>query len=171
MNASRWITASLAFALLGACSQAPSTPADLMAAADSARDAGDPAKALELYAAVLDWKGEGSVSAGERFKAALESVKCRIAAGDAEAGVAAYKEMYDSFSSEMGSAGAYKHTLAVLTKLIDQKADPTVSIDLLAVAGEKHPAQKENFAKLVKKLESQGLSDDQLAKLKGLGYL
>lgn len=171
MNATRLFTSLLLLALLGACTKAPTTPAEQMAAADAARDAGDHQQAVALYDALLAWKGEGTVDEADRFRAALEAVKCRIAAGEAQAGVEAYKKLYESFPNAMEDEGAYKHTLAVLTRLIDEKADPMVSIELLELAGKKHAAQKENFAKLAKKLESQGLSDDQLAKLKGLGYL
>lgn len=171
MNASRWISSTLALALLGACSKGPATPAEQMSAADEARNAGDHAKALELYGSLTDWKGEGAVGEGDRFKASLESVKCRIAMGEAAPAVEAYKKMFESFPKAMNGDGSYKNTLAVLSSLLDKKADPMVSIDLLELAKNKHAAQQANFAKLVKKLESQGLDSAAMEKLKSLGYL
>ena len=160
-----------ALAAFGACSKGPVTPAEHLTAADTARDGGDHQAALDLYKAVSDWKGEGTVSDGDKFRADLESVKCQVALGQAKEAVDTYKSMFDSHSGELGGKGGYKHTLAVLSSLVDKKADPMVSIDLLGVAAEKHPAQKENFGKLVEKLQKQGLSSEAMAKLGELGYL
>jgi len=154
-----------ALAAFGACSKGPVTPAEHLSAANAARDGGDHAAAFDLYRAVAEWKGEGTVEKNDAFIAELESVKCQVSLGQAPEAVAAYKKMFGSHD------GTYKDTLAVLSALVNKKADPMVSIDLLGFATEKHPEQKENFAKLVKKIEAQGLSSEAMAKLGELGYL
>lgn len=147
------------------------TPDEQLTEADAAKRARDFGSALELYEGLLAWNGEGDVGARQRFQASLESVKCLIALDREEDGVERFKAMYVDFGDDMNDPKAYKHTLAVISTLIQEKADPGVSIDLLEVAKEKHPEQQDQFGKLVEKLLNQDVSDEQMARLKTLGYL
>ncbi len=155
----------------GACGGGAATPQEQLSQADEAQAAGDYGQALDLYDGLLAWKGEGAVPAADRCKASLESVKCLILLKRPEEGVERFKRMYESFAADMNAPDGYKKALAVLSTLIQEKVDPKVSIGLLAVATEKHPGQKDNFAKLVEKLKKQGLSSEDEAALGQLGYL
>ncbi|MBI4880224.1 MAG: hypothetical protein HY812_11290 [Planctomycetes bacterium] len=155
----------------GACGGGAATPQDQMGQADEAMASGDYDKALQLYDGLLAWKGEGVVPASDRCKASLESVKCLILLKRPEEGVERFKGMYQTFAADMEAPDGYKKALAVLSTLIQEKVDPGVSIGLLALATEKHPGQKENFAKWVEALKKQGLSGEDEAALSQLGYL
>ena len=157
-------------AQLTGCGDSVQTPAQQMAAADEAMGARDHAAALELYDGLINWKGEGEVGSGDRFKASLESVKCLISLNRAKAGVDRYAEMYGKYG-ELDSADAHKHTMAVLRTLVDQKTDANLSIEFLKLAQAKHPDKQDNFGKVVEKLKQQGLSNEQLEALAKLGYL
>ena len=157
-------------AWLSACAKPPETPAAQMEAADEAVRARDFETALTLYDGLIDWKGEGQVSAGERFKASLESVKCLIALGRAQEGVDRYQQMFGQYG-ELTGPDAHKPTLAVLQTLVQQKAHPDISIAFVELAQEKHPDKKENFGGLVEKIKQAGLNVEQLEKLRKLGYL
>ncbi|MFH0943653.1 MAG: hypothetical protein V2A76_00490 [Planctomycetota bacterium] len=141
-----------------------------MASADNAMAAHDYQKALDLYDGLIDWKGEGTVAPAARFKASMESVKCLLSLKQPKEGVERFQKMFGSYP-ELEAEGAYKHTLAVLRTLDDARADAAISIDLLELAKEKHPEQKEKFGEWVKKLMDRNLDSELVARLKKLGYL
>lgn len=161
----------LLLSLLPACGGGTSSPTDQMAAADQAQIGGDHQKAIELYDGLQSWSGEGTVSDDQKFKAALEAVKCQVLMGQADQALDRYKKMFESHAGTMGDPSSYKHTLTVLNTMMGAKADTMVAIDLLGVAKEKHPAHEEAFQKWVEKLKKMGLGGEELEKLKEMGYL
>ena len=141
-----------------------------MVSADEAMASKEYQQALDLYDGLIDWKGEGTVAPGDRFKAAIESVKCLVAMEEPEDGVARFTSMFGSYP-ELEDATAYKHTLAILRTLDDARANVMIQIDLLELAKEKHPQQNEKFGQWVQKLKDRGLDSEAVARLKKLGYL
>ena len=146
------------------------TPESRMARADEAKAAQDYQQALELYDGLIDWNGEETVAPATRFKASIESVKCLIAASRSEEGVERYSSMFGQYP-ELEADRAYKHALALLRALDDANADADFSIALLDVAKKRYPEQQAGFTEWGEKLLTQNLDDEQMAKMRTLGYL
>jgi len=147
----------------------PTTPGDYSDAATDAMNDQNYEKALSLYSDLLDWKGEGEVKPEIRFKAARNSVECKIRLGKAKEGVADFTKLKETFSEQMAAPDAYTYAQSVFGALSDAKADFDASLALLAFASENYPEQKEKFQSLADELK-KGASDEQRSKLKGLGY-
>lgn len=143
------------------------TPGDVMAAANrNLFTDKDYEGALALYDQVLHWNGAEAPTATQRFEASLNTIRCRIFLGRTE-GV---KEALDQLRKEFGDRVTYKNYCTVIGDLEKQKALKS-AIDVLIEAGKSFPAYKERFQQEAKKLERLGLSNEDLERLKTLGYL
>jgi len=122
--------------------------------------------ALALYERVLQWKGEPAPTDAQRFEAALNALRCRIFTGQTQ-GV---KAELDKIGEAFGNKLTYKNYCTVIGDL-EKRKELKAAIDVLIEAGKKFPDYKERFQQEAKKLERLGLSNEDLERLKTLGYL
>lgn len=135
---------------------------DFRGEAQSALDAGDAAKALQLADEGLKAVGSDKAMAWRLHQVRLEA----LARSTKGAEVAAQLE---TLSAEYAA-----QTTAALYRSLADKAraagDNTGAIDILAAGDKKFP-EDPNFKKAIEDLKSSGVSPEEVEKLKALGYL
>ena len=122
--------------------------------------------ALALYEQVLQWQGNPPPTEAQRFEASINALRCRIFTGDTK-GV---KEELSGIGEKFGKKLTYKNYCTVIGDL-EKGKDLKTAIDVLIEAGKKFPEYKDRFQLEAKKLERLGLSNEDLERLKTLGYL
>ncbi|MBU0753914.1 MAG: hypothetical protein KJ645_02160 [Planctomycetes bacterium] len=143
------------------------TPKDLLADADKAyRVEKDYEKAMTLCRNLLNWKGEGTPTDIQRFEASLTLIRCQICNKNFDEAVSGAKEMFKIHGSNM----TFKNFSTLIQDLVGEKAIPQ-AIDLLALTGEAYPDQKDMLKERAAQIEKLVESDEDLARLKTLGYL
>ena len=162
---------SLLFILLFTACNGVSTPAEQEKAADKAMAAEDFQKAYDLYQGLVNWKGEGDVDAGSRFKAALESIKCQVQLKLYDEAGAGFLKLEEDFADEMAKDDSYKHALAVTNEMARAEAPVLVMVDIIDYAKKKWPAVDTKFDSYKDDLVKRAQTDAEKAALKKLGYL
>lgn len=164
-NASFSVLALLIISLGFGCGA--QTVTDVMADADKAYRADkDYTKAQTLYRSVLDWKGEGEPTKAQRFEASFNTIRCQVKQKNFDDAVKSLEEMQKIYADSMD----YKD-LCTIIKDLHQEKGIEQAINVLVLASEVYPDKKDKFEEMAKLLEKSNLSDEQMEKLKKLGYL
>lgn len=148
-----------------------STPAEQEKAADKAMADENYQKAFELYQELLEWKGEGEVAEGKRFKAALESVKCQVQLELFEEAKDSFFALEKNFPKEMAKPDSFKHALAVTNEMERANAPVLIMTDIIGYAKEKYPEVGSKFDNYKVNLVKRAETDEEKAALRKLGYL
>jgi len=147
------------------------TAAQVLEHADALNANGDVDRAFEEYVRVYDWTGAGKATEEQRFKAAVESVKCQIALGQHAEAVERYGAMFDAFPVRMGASDSYKATLSVFGSLVRERAAEATAVSLMRIASLRHPEHTEKFATQVTQFMADKEMSDEFKELQSLGYI
>jgi len=159
------LASSLAILLVG-CGGDKTPKAALDSADQAFRTDKDYAKAMQLYRSVLDWQGEPPPTDTERFTASLQLVRCQVFSKDFDNAVMSLEEMRKIHKD----AVTHKDYCAIIRDLSSHKAIDQ-AIEVVRLGALAFPDKKQEFEGSVEELQKMGLSDDQMEKLKKIGYL
>jgi hypothetical protein len=145
----------LALGLTAVCCGGGLPPAEREAAALRALDDEDYQAALELYQGLLDRQSEEGVPEDMRFRASLESIKCRANLKQYDESVHAFIDLEKNFAAEMEKRDGFRHALDVIRILIRQNAPIRPILELLEYAGDQWPERRARLERLAKNLNQR----------------